>query len=103
MALAEIYTFVARGKSKWSAMLKKCDHPMTGLWPWGKVNRHMTFRSRWRVNRTKLFKMYQEAGGVFHGSESTQYLVGHKKKRGKQQMADTETEDEDSMDDKFDP
>ena len=102
MALAEIYPFVAREKSKWEIMLKRCDHPMTGLWPWGKLKRHMTFRSRWRVNRKELFEMYNENGGEFHGSESTQYLVGNKKKRGKQQMADTETGDEDSMDDDFD-
>ena len=92
--LAEMYPYVARDSTKHKLMLKKCDHPMTGLWPWGKVNRHLTFRARLRACQTELFDAYEEVGGGYNGPEDGRYLVGNKKKGPATVSSD---EDEDSM------
>ncbi len=76
------------------------DHPMTGLWPWGKLNRHMTFRARMRATQTELFKAYEDLEGVFNGPEVDQHLVGRKKKRRTKTVSSSD-EDDDSMDSAF--
>ena len=92
--LAEMYPYIARDSSKHPMMMKKCDHPMTGLWPWGKVNRHITFRARFRAVSKELLDVYQDEGGEFHGPEDDQYLCTNKNKK---KMTVSSDEEDDSL------
>ena len=98
MTLAEIYPFVARDRSAWGKMLKVCNHKMTGLWPWGKLNRHMQFRKQFRINRVDLFKGYEEAGGEFHGREPDAH-VKRRKRKAKKKSTTVDAADDDSTSD----
>ena len=105
LTLAEIYPFVMREKKAWPKMLKVCDHKMTGLWPWGKINRHMKFREQFRLNRVNLFKGYEEAGGEYHGREPDAHIVKTRKRKAKAKdkpVCDDGSDSSDSMDDAFD-
>ena len=101
MTLAEIYPFVARDKSTWKKMLNVCDHKMTGLWPWGKLNRHMKFRKQFKINRVNLFKAYEKAGGDFHGRELDAH-VKNRKRKAKVKSTTVRTGSNDSTSDSVD-
>ncbi len=61
--LAEMYPFVKADKDKWDGLKTKVAHPMTMLWPWPTVNRHLSFQRSFHANRDQLFKEYELGGG----------------------------------------
>ena len=67
--LAEIYPFLLKSINDWAHMQKKRAYPMTGLWRWGVMRRHMLFQQRFNENRSGMFKAYENAGGLYHGPE----------------------------------
>ena len=69
VTLASMYPFVLRDYQKWDTMKKKFAHPMTGLWPWGTVNRHLCIRERFTANHESLFAAYERKGGEYHGPD----------------------------------
>jgi len=66
--LAEMYPYVTSDKSAWKELGKKFHHPVTALWPWGAIKRHMSFHTKLRALRIETFKAYVKAGGKFHGT-----------------------------------
>ena len=104
VTLASMYPFVLREYQKWDAIKKKFAHPMTGLWPWGTVNRHLCIRERFTANRESLFAAYERKGGDYHGQDKEVAAVAVKRgKRSRRQnkSAVESDEDTDSMDDVF--
>ena len=101
--LAAMYPFVACDKSYWPKLLKKCSHPMTAMWPWGQVRRHLSFHQKFTNNFVKLFSAYEESKGEYHGPE---VLAGLKRPckgvvRKLDEDSDSE-EDEESFERDFD-
>ena len=106
VTLATMYPFVVRDRAKWSTMLDKFAHPLTGLWPWGVLKRHINFRSRISVTRDSLFEAYERNGGTYHGNEAPDVQVaatrGRNNRRSTQQIAAAMSgDDSDSLDDVF--
>ena len=101
LTLAEMYPFVFHDKGKWEKMMKCCDHPMTGLWPWRQLNRHLKFGAHMKSNREQLFKTYHTAGGKFHGPEPDAHLPKRAPKR-RLIVVNDDDDETDSMDEAFD-
>jgi len=98
--LAAMYPFVACDQSYWPKLLKKCSHPMTGLWPWSQVRRHLSFHDKFSNNYLKLFEAYEEGKGEYHGPE---VLVGLKRPdKGHRHETSESEEDEESFERDFD-
>ena len=88
MTITELYPFISRDKDKWPDLMAKLAHPMTALWPWLTVNRHLNFHCKFREHRKELFSAYESKDGIYHGPEKTN-------------DSDSTSEEEDSMDDEF--
>ena len=69
--LAEMYNFLRKDPQEWDQMRKKRSYPMTSLWPWGVVRRHMCFQQKFRAHKSFLFKEYEAGGGEYHGVTAT--------------------------------
>ena len=70
VTLSELYPFLRSDKDAWPEMLKKLSHPLTALWPWATLRRHVSFHSKFHTNKEKLFKAYESSGhGTYHGPE----------------------------------
>ncbi len=67
--LAEMFPFLRKDVKLWDEMRKKRCYPMTSLWPWGVVRRHMTFQKNLRKRLTFLFEEYEKGGGEYHGND----------------------------------
>ena len=97
--LSELYVFVAKDQSLHQGILKKCSLPLTKLWPWPTVSRHVNFITQMRANRGTLFATYEKAGGVYDGLVPAPEPAP--KPPAQQKEMSSEDEDEDSIDRAF--
>ena len=44
---------------------------MHALWPFATVNRYLNFYSLFRAKRTRLFALYEQQEGEYHGPDAT--------------------------------
>ena len=106
-SLSTMYIFAARDNKTWSTtVLSKFAHPVSGLWPWKTVKRHIVFGSRFRLNRESLFRAYENDGGTYHGPEPSDESVVRtnkpKTRKEKQKMAaEMSSDDSDTVDEDF--
>ena len=98
VSLAEMYPFVFHDKPKWTRMFKVCSHPMTGLWPWGQLQRHLQFGKNLRETRKDLFLNYQDEDGHFHGPEPDAHIPKRVPRRRALAKALDEHDDDLAMD-----
>ena len=71
IVLAEIFTFVVNDVNEWGPYLsQRKSPPLTALWPFGLVKRHVEFAKYFRVKRRSLFLAYEAEGGEYHGPET---------------------------------
>lgn len=95
LALAEMYPYLSKEKSTWDEnLVAKFNHPVTGLWPWRAVKRHLSFQTKFRSSRIDMFAKYEASGGTFFGSNVAvarkRRHASKKKKRAKPISSDDE-------------
>ena len=66
-----MYPFVRTERTKWDTISKKVQHPMHALWPFATVNRYLNFYSLFRAKRNRLFALYEQQEGEYHGPDTT--------------------------------
>ena len=75
LSLAEMYAFLKKPPSEWDQLAKKRSYPMTSLWLWGVIKRHLCFQEQFRSKKEFLFFEYEEGGGEYHGGEEVVHTV----------------------------
>ena len=75
-------------------------HPITNLWPWATVKKHMNFQLKMRKRRLELFELYESEGGEYHGEDKvvqkSKKTPKPKPRKSKETAASTEEEYEES-------
>ena len=98
ITLSEMYLFVSKDKDTWSSM--QYAHPITNLWPWATVKKHMNFQAKMRKRRLELFELYESEGGEYHGEDKvvqkSKKTPKPKPRKSKEPAASTEEESEES-------
>ena len=103
IALTFLYPYIVKSRTEWGSLEKKYSHPMnaTGLWPVAVVNRYMSFFSLFRSNRDKLFCVYEEQDGTYHGPEPSFKTVLTDKQLTPKDIDEMSSDTEDSVDGVF--
>lgn len=69
LTFAEMYPYVHSPMDKWESLRKKRSIPMTSLWPWTVLRRHIKYFHMFNERREYLAQQYEEQEGEYHGPE----------------------------------